>query len=194
MPHTRLIQVLDDLAFLGDVHERRMFGGYGLYLHGMFFGLITSEGEFFLKADATNKAQFEKFGSRPFSPDKTKKPMNYWLVAEEVLADGALLQSLASRAVRLAQLAAEAKESPLRKMRNLGEQSVAWLLDVGIRSPKELEGVGAVGAYRAVVARGHGPSLNLLWALDGAIRNKMWSRLPEERKAELQAELEAAGG
>ncbi len=48
MPHTRLIQVLDRLAFLGDVHERRMFGGYGLYLDGMFFGLITSDGEFFL--------------------------------------------------------------------------------------------------------------------------------------------------
>lgn len=192
MPHTRLIQVLDSLSFMGDVTERRMFGGYGLYLDGFFFGLITSEGEFYLKADTTNQAQFEKFGSRPFSPFNSKKPMNYWLVADEVMADSALLQNLAMRALRLAQLAAEAKESPLRKMRNLGEQSVTWLLDVGIQMPSELEKLGAVGAYLAVKARGHQPSLNLLWALDGAICNKMWNRLPEERKAELKAELEAS--
>ena len=68
---------------------------------------------------------------------------------------------------------------------------MAWLLDVGIQSPKDLEQIGAVGAYQAVDARGHEPSLNLLWALDGAIRNKIGSRLPEERKAELQAELDA---
>lgn len=189
MPHTRLIQVLDCISFLGDVTERRMFGGYGLYLDGMFFGLITRDGEFFLKADSSNQAQFEKFGSRPFSPSPSKKPMNYWLVADEVMADAALLQELSSRAVRLAQLQAEAKESPLRKMRNLDESAVAWLLDVGIHTPKELERVGAVAAYRAVDARGHQPSLDLLWALDGALRNKMRSRLPEERKQELLAEL-----
>ncbi len=36
---------------LGDVRENRMFGGYGIFLEGIMFALISSKDQLFLKAD-----------------------------------------------------------------------------------------------------------------------------------------------
>ena len=38
-----------------------MFGGWGLYLHGRMFGLIT-EGQLYLKADDLTRPDFERAG------------------------------------------------------------------------------------------------------------------------------------
>ncbi len=110
MPHTRLIQVLQSLELLGSVMERRMFGGYGLYFDGCFFGLIHGGGDFFLKADAANLGDFEKFESHAFNPDPNKKAMGYWSVSDELLADQKAFESLVQEAVRLARVAKKAKK------------------------------------------------------------------------------------
>ncbi|MBS0241484.1 MAG: TfoX/Sxy family protein [Proteobacteria bacterium] len=43
-----------------------MFGGAGLFLDGLMFGLITGDATY-LKADAENRAMFEAEGMQPFS-------------------------------------------------------------------------------------------------------------------------------
>ena len=110
MPHTRLIQVMQSLEFLGSVMERRMFGGYGLYLDGCFFGLIHGGGDFFLKADTNQLGDFEKFESHPFNPDPNKKAMGYWSVSDELMADKNTFERLSKEAVRLARVAKKAKK------------------------------------------------------------------------------------
>jgi DNA transformation protein len=44
---------------------RRMFNGHGIYLHGMFIGLINN-GVLYFKVDSGNKKAYEEEGSKPF--------------------------------------------------------------------------------------------------------------------------------
>lgn len=77
-------------------------------------------------------------------------------------------------------------------MRNIGPKSAAWLRQVGLRSAGDLEAVGAVQAFLKVKRAGFKPSLNLLYALEGALVDCHWHDVPEDRRRQLQAELEAA--
>jgi DNA transformation protein len=82
--------------------------------------------------------------------------------------------------------------SGLRELRNLGPRSEEMLAAAGIETPAELDRLGAVEAYRRTVAAGWSqPSLNLLWALEGALLDVDWRELPTGRREELLAELGA---
>ena len=81
----------DVLGHIAGITSRKMFGGYGLYLDGAIFGIITDVDELRFKVDASNRAQYEALGSTPFvyTGHKNKKPvtMNYYLVPEKVQED-----------------------------------------------------------------------------------------------------------
>ena len=78
------------------------------------------------------------------------------------------------------------------KLRNIGPKSAAWLRQVGLRSREDLEAAGPVGAYLKVRRAGFKPSLNLLYALEGALRDCHWQEVPETRRGELVAAAEDA--
>jgi len=80
------------------------------------------------------------------------------------------------------------------KLRNIGPKSMAWLRQTGVRSLEDLKSVGALAAYVRVKRAGFRPSLNLLYALEGAILDCHWQDIPEARRNELiaQAEVEVA--
>ena len=59
--------VLDQLAGLGDLRSRRMFGGVGLYCGDAFFGLID-DGILYLKVDDTTRARYTRRRLKPFAP------------------------------------------------------------------------------------------------------------------------------
>ena len=59
----------------------------------------------------------------------------------------------------------------------------------GIDTPDDLDRVGSVEAYQRVLEAGGHPSLNLLWALEGALLDLDWRHLPEDRKQGLRAAL-----
>ena len=80
------------------------------------------------------------------------------------------------------------KKSELSKLRNIGAVSEAWLNEVGIFTRADLEEAGAVEAYRRVRARGHNASLNLVYAVQGAIMDLHWTDLPFELKEQLKRE------
>ncbi len=88
--------LLPQLAPLGAVSSKRMFGGYGLFQRGKMFGLITSDAELFLKVDDSNRARFQ----RARAPQHGKMP--YFRVPKNVLADATNLLDWASSAVRVA--------------------------------------------------------------------------------------------
>ncbi|WP_313348154.1 TfoX/Sxy family protein [Stenotrophomonas sp.] len=77
------------------------------------------------------------------------------------------------------------------KLRNIGPKSAAWLRQVGLRTPEELTAIGAVAAFVKVRRAGFKPSLNLLYSLEGALRDCHWQELPEARRVELVAEYDA---
>lgn len=78
------------------------------------------------------------------------------------------------------------------KLRNIGPKSMAWLRQTGIRSLEDLQGVGALAAYVRIKRAGFKPSLNLLYALEGALLDCHWQEIPEARRNELVVAADAA--
>lgn len=76
------------------------------------------------------------------------------------------------------------------RLRNLGPKSQSWLAAVGIETIAQLRSAGAVAAYLLVRQAGFPATLNLLWALEGALRDIDWRTLSEVDKSRLQEELE----
>jgi DNA transformation protein len=60
---------------------------------------------------------------------------------------------------------------------------------VGIHTLDDLRKVGVVNAYNLVRAQGYNATLNLLWALHGALTNTRWNVLPEAVKQDLKSRL-----
>ncbi|RAU22078.1 hypothetical protein CU669_10360 [Paramagnetospirillum kuznetsovii] len=79
--------VCDMLSPLGPVTARSMFGGFGIYLDGLMFGLIAFETLYF-KADERNRPMYEDAGSAPFKPWEHKPmTMPYWEVPADVMEE-----------------------------------------------------------------------------------------------------------
>ena len=77
------------------------------------------------------------------------------------------------------------------RLKNVGPKSAAWLRQVGVRSMDDLAALGAVGAFIKVKRAGFKPSLNLLYALEGALIGCHWQQVPEDRRQQLLTEAEA---
>ncbi len=78
------------------------------------------------------------------------------------------------------------------KLRNIGPKGMAWLRQTGVRTLDDLKAVGALSAFVRVRRAGFKPSLNLLYALEGAILDCHWQQIPDERRGELIVAAEAA--
>ena len=75
-------------AALGPVTTRKMFGGYGVYLDGLMFALVSDD-TLYLKADDVSTSRFEERSLTPFTYTKKGKPikMSYYLAPEEIYED-----------------------------------------------------------------------------------------------------------
>jgi hypothetical protein len=78
------------------------------------------------------------------------------------------------------------------KLRNIGPKSAAWLRQVGLRTEEDLRAIGALEAFVRVKRAGFKPSLNLLYALEGALLDCHWQDIPAERRSELLVAADAA--
>lgn len=77
--------------------------------------------------------------------------------------------------------------SNLSEMRNLGPKTKSQLTEIGISDPDEIRSLGAVKVYQRLrFAFGQTISLNMLYALEGAITDVDWRAISPERKDELQ--------
>jgi DNA transformation protein len=103
--------VLEQVARLGHVDSRRMFGGAGLYCKGLFFGLISGD-VLYLRADDANRRDYEQSGMPPFRPhpDRPQVSMAYYEVPAGVLEDSEELVVWARKSVAAALAAAAGKK------------------------------------------------------------------------------------
>jgi DNA transformation protein len=74
---------------------------------------------------------------------------------------------------------------------NLGPRSQQMLAAVGIDTLQRLRELGAVRAYLRVKRNGGNASLNLLWALEGALTGQHWQVVAKQERLRLLMELEA---
>jgi DNA transformation protein len=98
--------VLDQLAGLGHVTPRRMFGGVGLYHEERFFGLIAGD-TLYLKVNDSNRGDYEARGMRRFRPfpDKPYWSMTYYEVPADALEDADECAVWARKSVAVAAVA-----------------------------------------------------------------------------------------
>jgi DNA transformation protein and related proteins len=98
------------LTPMGPVTGRGMFGGYGIFMEGLMFGLIA-DNELYFKVDDQNRAAFEAKGSTPFTYQGKSKPieMSYWKVSSDIFADINMLVEWGSEAFSAAKRAKKKK-------------------------------------------------------------------------------------
>ena len=79
----------------------------------------------------------------------------------------------------------------LVSLRNIGPKSAQWLNAVGIQTAEDLYEVGAVEAYRRTKsAFPDKVSLNMLYALQGALMDLAWNDLPPDLAVKLRRAAE----
>lgn len=80
----------------------------------------------------------------------------------------------------------------MNKLRGLGPKSIAMLKTAGIATAEELRALGSIQAYCRVKGAGCKPSLNLLWALEGALSDLDWREIAQEHRTSLLCALDEA--
>ena len=108
MPGNEFIAyLLEQLAPLGDVRARSMFGGFGIYRGDRMFALVADD-TLYIKADAVNRADFESRGLEPFRYEMRGewKQMSYWQPPAEAMDDREVLCEWARKGCEAADRAA----------------------------------------------------------------------------------------
>ena len=87
----------------GPVTIRNMFGGSGIYNDGLMFGLVADD-TLYLKADETNRADFEAEGMKPFTYSGKGKlvSLSYWELPEALYDDPDAFAEWARKAYEVA--------------------------------------------------------------------------------------------
>lgn len=188
------------------VRARPMFGGHGLYRDDTMFALLA-KGELYLKVDAQSASLFEARGLRAFAFEAKGRVvrLSYHEAPPEALegdvamahwcdlAWQAALRSKSAVARRGKKLTAHADavaQVPLSGLPNLGPRGLEWLASAGITSLARLQELGSVRAFVLTRACNPGVSLNLLWALEGALSSRRWQDVAETDRASLLMALE----
>src|SRR4029453_5254786 len=110
----------------------------------------------------------------------------------------------AERKPTLAKRGSAESEPPQRKMRarkgeakaldtplpNIGPVSKRMLASAGIKAIETLRRLGSIEAYRRVRAHDPRASLNLLWALEGALTGRPWEDVARNDRLSLLLQLE----
>ncbi|WP_233505957.1 TfoX/Sxy family DNA transformation protein [Rhodoferax lacus] len=186
--------LLDILSDGKQVSARKMFGEYCLYYAGRPVGLVCDE-QLYLKPTEAGKRLMKALtvgapfpGARPHllvSPDDWDD--RSWLNAlVRATFDGLPPSKVPKpRATAKPQRTAELESLP-----NLGPKSQAMLASVHIDSVAKLSKLGAVAAYAQVKQSHRNASLNLLWALEGALTGLPWQVVAREYRTSLLLALE----
>lgn len=208
--------VVELMAGFAPVQARRMFGGFGIFWQGLMFAIILDD-KLYIKVDDESEPRFAQRGlprfqyetrggtaSLPYCeapPEAYDEPVHMAAWARLGFECAVRQQGKqAGRAARPRSPAREGGRAPgqavevaapgLSSLRNLGPQSQAMLAQAGITSEADLKRLGAVMAYARTKAVCPKASLNLLWALEGALSGRDWKAVAETERASLLMALE----
>lgn len=210
--------VVGQMAGFAAVQAKAMFGGFGIYLDGLMFALILDD-QLYFKADNQSVSLFTDRGLEPFRYETkkgTQSSLSYYQAPSEAYDDADEMarwarlgydcavrqQAKPSSSKRRSSkatdtsgtssvsLADEAVATSVDALPNLGPKSQEMLAKAGITSVDALRRLGAVQAYVETKAIWPQASLNLLWALEGALSGRPWQQVAETDRASLLMALE----
>ena len=79
----------------------------------------------------------------------------------------------------------------LTQLKNIGPISTQWLNAIGVYTPDDLREMGAIDCCRILKAQGYPVSLNLAYAIEAALRDIHWTKLPQPIRQQLKTALQA---
>lgn len=91
--------VLDQLTDLSGLTCRAMFGGYGLYQHTTFFGIIH-KGRLYFKVTPAIAPRYKEHGMKPFRPNAKQTLTSFYEVPVDVLEDAEQLVAWAQKSAK----------------------------------------------------------------------------------------------
>jgi len=102
--------VVDLMQSAGPVYAKSMFGGHGIYLEGLMFGLVA-DSVLYLKSDKETEDDFRAKGLEAFTYNKKGKEykMSYYQAPEETLEDSEVMNFWVNKACSSALKAAAKK-------------------------------------------------------------------------------------
>ncbi len=103
--------IVDLMQSMGPIYSKSMFGGYGIFLDGLMFGLVA-DNVLYLKTDTQTENNFISKNLEAFTYAKKNKTfkMNYYQAPEETLEDAEQMNHWANTAYSVAIRAAEKKK------------------------------------------------------------------------------------
>ncbi len=180
---------------LGTIKSRSMFGGFGLFADETMFALVVNN-QLHIRADQQTSADFDKQGLKPYVYKKRGFPVvtKYYAISNELWESSVHLLEVAKQSLEQAKLEKEqqatTKPDRLKDLPNLRLATERMLKKAGIESVDQLEKEGALSAYKAIRDSHNAKvSIELLWALEGAINGTHWSVVPQSRRDELKNAL-----
>jgi DNA transformation protein and related proteins len=79
--------------------------------------------------------------------------------------------------------------TPVEDLKNIGPKTANWLKSIKIHTLDDLERAGVAQVYHTLKEQGRPVSINLVYALQGAILNIHWTGVPLELREELREEV-----
>ena len=119
--------VVDLSQSIGPVYSKRMFGGFGIFLEGLMFGLVT-DNVYYIKVDEETRSEFEELGLEPFTYLKAGKKMSlgFLQAPEEAMESIEVMAEWANKGFDAAVRAA-AKKKPKSKTKKKRKRSDFWI-------------------------------------------------------------------
>ena len=98
-----LTYILELLAPLGQPVGRPMFGGHGIFNHGLMFAIVIDQ-QLYFKTDSNNIVEYVSRGLPPFVYQRRGKnvSLNYYQAPDEILDDSETLLPWAQHAYQAA--------------------------------------------------------------------------------------------
>jgi len=191
---------LDVLSDSRQVSARKMFGEYCLYFAGRPVGLVCDEQLFLKPTDAGRQLMKDLQEGAPFPGARP-----HWVVNADYWDDRGWMNALVRATFDALPPPKVPRPKPLKKpqasagsagntaitaLHNLGPKSQEMLAAAGIHTIAQLRKLGSVAAYAAVKRQSPRASLNLLWALEGALTDLPWQTVASAHRTSLLLALE----
>ena len=180
---------------LGKIKSRSMFGGFGIFCEDAMFALVVNE-TLHIRAGKETEIEFKNNGMRPYKYTKRNFPVTtkYYAIPHAWWDQSELLMSYAKNALFIALDNKKEKKSALptriKDLPNLRLNTECLLRKAGIDSLEQLKEAGALDAFQALQkTHNNSLSLDMLWALEGALDGKHWTVITPQRRNELLAGL-----
>lgn len=194
MTSQRFYQFQECLSSLGKIRCRPLFGGYSLAIDNTVFAMVA-EGEVYLKVCEQSAAYRIEHAAPLLIMKKSGRPilLKYYQVDEALWCDNEMLFKLSEFSLHTAQNEKNQQRASgrLKDLPNMSFHMELMLIHVGVTDEHTLRHVGAKNVWLKLRESNKALSLNILYALEGAIVGVHAAALPAQRRREL---AEWAGG